>query len=214
MSTIVTKKNAAKLSLSRIRLFVQLSVMVLMFAGIIRMSGWVFGLAAIAALFLGPVFCGWICPFGFIQEMIGEIGKKIRSRLNIEFPVLHSKLKLVRYAMLGFEIALAIAVVQNTIVISDTIKYAAVAAVIVLNLISQRFFCKYLCPVGAVLSITNLFKVFAVKKEHACPECGACRKKCMMNVEMSTIGSNRDTACISCFKCLESCPGGKEYLHF
>ena len=86
--------------------------------------------------------------------------------------------------------------------------------IFLLNLLSQRFFCKIICPLGALLSITNLLKVFTVKKESSCPNCGKCGSECMMNVDLEERGDNRDPACIGCFKCVDACPGSGSYLHF
>ena len=164
MSTLTAAEPRKRFSISILRLCVQLSFLILMFTGVINMSGWIFGLAAAAAVIAGPVFCGWICPFGFMQETTGKLGSKIRKRLNFRLPELHARLKLLRYAVLGFWIVLTAAVYQNNIIITDSILYAVLCGIIFLNLLED--------------------------------------------------GSNRDTACISCFQCLDSCPGGKKYLHF
>ncbi len=121
---------------------------------------------------------------------------------------------MLRYFILGAEILLMIILIRNGAAVPVYLKAAVAAAALVLNLFSQRFFYKYLCPIGSLLGLTNLFKIFAVKKEAECLNCLKCESKCIMNVPLAEKGNNRDTACISCLRCIDACPGNKEYLHF
>ena len=172
-------------------------------------------LLAVAA---GPVFCGWICPFGTFQEFLAKIGRKIfGKRYNTMIPRRIDKpLRYLRYAVALWVIYVTARSAQ--LVFADYDPYyalfnfwsgevaltafIALAAVVVLSLFIDRPFCKYACPYGAVLGIFNLFRVFGIRRNaETCIDCKACDRACPMNIEVSTSGRVRDHQCISCLKC-------------
>ena len=176
-------------------------------------------------VFLGPVFCGWICPLGSIQEWFGKLGKKIfKRRFNRMIPYKVDRiLRYLRYVMLGW--VLYMTAVTGTLVFSDIDPYFALfnfwrsevaiggvfilAVVLVLSLIVERPFCKYACPYGAVLGVFNLFRIFKIRRRPStCIDCKACDRSCPMNIPVSTSGAVRDHQCISCLKCTSEqvCP--------
>ena len=176
-------------------------------------------------VFLGPVFCGWICPLGSIQEWFGKLGKKIfKRRFNRMIPYKVDRiLRYLRYLMLGW--VLYMTAVTGTLVFSDIDPYFALfnfwrsevaiggviilAVVLVLSLIVERPFCKYACPYGAVLGVFNLFRIFKIRRRPStCIDCKACDRSCPMNIPVSTSGAVRDHQCISCLKCTSEqvCP--------
>lgn len=177
------------------------------------------------AIFLGPVFCGWVCPMGSIQEFLGKIGKKIfKKKYNTFVPdKLHSVFRYSRYLVL-------ILVLYNTFLSGKLLfeqidpYYAlfrfftgevAVTAYIILgitllsSLFVERPFCKYACPYGAFLGLTNKIRIFPIRrKDSTCKHCSACDKACPMNINISGKTVIRDQQCISCLKCTseEICP--------
>ena len=176
-------------------------------------------------VFLGPVFCGWICPLGSIQEWFGKLRKKIfKRRFNRMIPYKVDRiLRYLRYVMLGW--VLYMTAVTGTLVFSDIDPYFALfnfwrsevaiggviilAVVLVLSLIVERPFCKYACPYGAVLGVFNLFRIFKIRRRPStCIDCKACDRSCPMNIPVSTSGAVRDHQCISCLKCTSEqvCP--------
>jgi len=176
-------------------------------------------------VFLGPVFCGWICPLGSIQEWFGKLGKKIfKRRFNRLIPYEVDRiLRYLRYVMLGWVIYMT--AVTGTLVFSDIDPYFALfnfwtsevasggviilAVVLVLSLIVERPFCKYACPYGAVLGAFNLFRIFKIRRRRStCIDCKACDRSCPMNIPVSTGGAVRHHQCITCLKCTseQACP--------
>lgn len=181
----------------------------------------VFALAILA----GPVFCGWICPFGAFQEWIGKIGKKLfKKRFNRFIPYRFDKwLRYLRYLVLAWVIYMT--AVSGQLIFADYDPYFALfnfwtgevaiagfiilGITILLSLFVERPFCKYACPYGAVLGIFNLFRVFGIRRnKKTCINCKACDKNCPMNIPLSTAGRVRDHQCISCMECTSEqvCP--------
>jgi polyferredoxin len=176
-------------------------------------------------LFLGPVFCGWVCPFGSIQEWFGKLGKKIfKRRFNGLIPYKVDRyLRYLRYLMLGWVVYMT--AMSGTLIFSDIDPYFALfnfwtsevaiggliilAVVLVLSLLVERPFCKYACPYGAVLGFFNLFRIFKIRRKPAtCIDCKACDKSCPMNIPVSSSGAVRHHQCITCLKCTseQACP--------
>lgn len=181
----------------------------------------VFGLALLA----GPVFCGWICPFGSFQEWIAGIGRKIfGKKYNTMIPEkLDSVLRYLRYAVAAW--VLYVTARSAELIFADYDPYyalfnfwsgevaltafVALAAVLLLSLFIERPFCKYACPYGAVLGLFNLFRIFGIRRNpETCIDCKLCDRACPMNIEVSTAGRVRNHQCISCLKCSseQSCP--------
>jgi len=179
-------------------------------------------------LFLGPVFCGWVCPFGSIQEWFGKLGKKIfKRRFNRLIPYKVDRiLRYLRYLMLGWVVYMT--AVTGTLVFADIDPYFALfnfwtsevaiggviilVAVLVLSLLVERPFCKYACPYGAVLGVFNLFRIFKVRRNTTtCINCKACDRTCPMNIPVSTSGAVRHHQCITCLRCTseQACPVDK-----
>ncbi len=179
---------------------------------------------ALAFLF-GPVFCGWVCPLGTIQEWIGKRGRKIfKRRYNHFVPASVDRvMRYGRYLVLVW--VLYVTAVSGTLIFADYDPYFALfqfwsgevawtALVILgmtlsLSLFVERPWCKYACPYGAVLGLTNLFRVFQIRRVAAtCTLDGACHKLCPMNIDVSTKEIVRDHQCISCLECTSEavCP--------
>ncbi len=174
---------------------------------------------------LGPVFCGWVCPLGSIQEWLGKLGKRlIKKKFNRLISYRFDRvLRYLRYVMLGW--VLYATAVTAKLVFADFDPYFALfrfwtgevaitsliilGAVLVTSLFVERTFCKYACPYGALLGLFNLFRVFKVRRNsETCIDCGACDKNCPMNIPVSTSRIVRDPQCITCMKCTseEFCP--------
>lgn len=177
------------------------------------------------AVAFGPVFCGWICPFGTVQEWISKLGRKIfKRRHNTFIPTkIDRVLRYLRYVVLGLVIFMTAR--SGELLFANVDPYyalfnfwtgeVAISAFVVLAIVLtaalfvERPFCKYACPYGAVLGLTNLFRLFGIKRNATtCINCKACDRACPMNIEVSTAGTVRDHQCISCLECSSetACP--------
>lgn len=183
-------------------------------------------IAFLMALLFGPVFCGWVCPLGTIQEWVASIGKKLfkRRQYNHFIPAkIDNVLRYTRYLVLVW--VLYMTAVTGKLIFSDIDPYfalfnfwsseVAVGGLIVLgvtllaSLFVERPWCKYACPYGAVLGLTNLFRVFSIRRQAStCRLDGACDITCPMNIQVSSKSVVRNHQCISCLECTSEakCP--------
>lgn len=182
-------------------------------------------LSFLLAILFGPILCGWFCPLGSIQEWFSKIGRKIfKKKFNRFIPYKIDKyLRFLRYGALAWVIY--ITATSATLVFSDYDPYNALfnlwsselsliglgilVLTLVLSLFVERPWCKYVCPYGALLGITNLFRIFKIKRNStSCTSCELCDNACPMNIKVSNSVSVRNHQCISCLVCTseEACP--------
>jgi polyferredoxin len=186
----------------------------------------------ILALLLGRVFCGWICMFGWIQEIPAWLGKWIfKKRFTvpsaIDKPLRYLKY-IVLFAVLYFTWKMA------ALVISPYDPFAAYAHMpagftsmideyligtiiligsFVLSFFYDRVFCKYLCPLGAFLGLFSKISSYKIKRdEETCIHCNKCTKSCPVNIDVAKLKSVTDAECINCLECVTVCPTKKETL--
>ncbi len=182
------------------------------------------------AILFGPVFCGWVCPFGSIQEWFGGIGRKLfkKRRYNRFIPAkIDYYLRFLRYLVLAWVIYMT--AVTGKLIFQEYDPYyalfnfwtseVAVIGLVILglslvgSLFVERPWCKYACPYGAVLGITNLFRVFKIRRTAStCKLDGACDIYCPMNIPVSQKVVVRDHQCISCLECTSegALPGSRD----
>ncbi len=171
-----------------------------------------------AALLMGPLFCGWICPFGTFQELISRIGKRIFGKKHNRFiPYRYDRyLRYLRYVVLVW--VLFMTARSGEILFANVDPYYALFqfwtgevalsgiimlfAVMIASFFVERPFCKYFCPYGAVLGIFNLFRIIPLRRNSkTCISCRKCDRSCPMNIPVSSLGTVRNHQCISCYQC-------------
>jgi polyferredoxin len=191
----------------------------------IRSSAFIlFGIVLFLSVLFGPVFCGWICPFGSVQELISKAGKKLFKNKFNNFinPKLDSVLRYTRYLVLIY--ILYITAKSGYLIFKDFDPYSTLfgfwrefsigglvilAIVILMSFIMERPWCKYLCPYGAMLGITNTFRIFKIQRNPtACISCNACNKSCPMNIDIEKNINVKNHQCITCLDCTSenACP--------
>lgn len=185
----------------------------------------ILGIVLFLGILFGPVFCGWVCPLGTVQEFVGKIGKKIFKNKYNHFITyqLDKYLRFLRYAVAVWVIY--ITAVSGKLLFSNIDPYHAlfnfwtseitIAGIVVLSLtllaslFVERPWCKYTCPFGAILGLTNFVRIFKLRRnEETCIGCKKCTKECPMNIDVATQETIKDHQCISCLKCTSesACP--------
>ena len=179
----------------------------------------------------GRFFCGFLCSFGAMQDLLWFFGKRIPVR-----PVISQKadrvLKFLKYGVLIF-IVLGIwsfGVFGDTVWSPWTVfgmytspfkgfpnelMFLSVGGALLLvimlgSLFIERFFCKYLCPLGALFTLASRFRIFKVKRDSAkCnSRCRVCTRKCAMSIPLYQHDAVNSGECINCMKCTAACAMG------
>jgi len=189
-----------------------------------------------AVLVLGVVlsrfFCGWICAFGALQGVFGWLGKKIFKRRFVVPPKADRVLRWIKYPLLV--VIIYFTWTTGTLVIRPydpvaayghlsaglpavwaefAVGFVLLILTLVLSMLYERAFCKYVCPMGAINAILGRIPLFRIKRESkTCISCSKCDRVCPMNVEVSTADTVSSPECIGCMECVTSCPTGKNTL--
>lgn len=187
------------------------------------------GAVFIMTIIAGRVFCGWICPLG----TLGEFSSSIASKLNIrkrELPEsLDRKLRYLKYLLLILIIYFTWK--MGTLVWRDYdpwVAYMHLSAgwsemiekpvafivlfvtVIMASLFIERFWCRYLCPLGALLAPLQKLSLIKVRRsEEHCIHCHLCSKTCPVRLDPEAHEVTVSGECISCGRCVEKCPEEK-----
>ena len=183
------------------------------------------GIAFFLVILVGPAFCGWVCPLGTVEELIGKIGRRIfKKKYNTFIPASIDKyLRYLRYGVLIWVVYVTATTMQ--LVFADYDPYYALfnfwtgevplTAIVILaltligSLFIERPFCKYGCPYGALLGLFNKVRIFTIRRNPStCINCKACDRACPMNIQVSTASAVRDHQCVTCLKCTSEavCP--------
>lgn len=181
--------------------------------------------ALLLGVLFGPVICGWVCPLGTVQEWIAGLGRRLLGkRYNRMLPIkLDAALRFLRYVLMTLVVVNT--AISGKLMFQDIDPYyalfsfwtgeVAISAYIMLgltlslSLLVERPWCKYACPYGAFLGLTNLIRMLPVRRSAAsCISCHACDRACPMNIEVSATTAVRNHQCISCLKCTSeaACP--------
>ena len=202
----------------------------------VKIPYYVVGLLVFFGALLGRAVCGFLCPFGFLQELIHRIpfpkkiksfrGDKLLRRLKYLILALLVVLPLFfaltpffcKYlcpagTLAGVLLALADAAVRPLLGGLFAWKAAVLFALIALSLMIWRPFCKYLCPLGAVYGFFNRFALFRGELDaDKCVRCGKCAAACRMGAEPT--GNINSVECIRCGDCVRACPTGAIKMGF
>lgn len=167
-------------------------------------------------------FCGWICPFGSLQEWIGIVGRKLLGKRFNPTGRWDRLLRPLKYAVLVAIVGLTWW--TGSLVFRDydpflaffhlgghleELKWAYVILGIVLigSLFVERFFCKYACPLGAVIGILGKAGITHIERDtNDCKECNLCQKQCPSHVEFLPHRVIRSAECNHCLDCVVDCP--------
>jgi hypothetical protein len=146
------------------------------------------GFTVVTTLFWGRVFCGFLCPFGALQDFMERV---IPKRFRREMPRgVHERAWLVKYAALV--VVLAPAVVGSDVSIfqyfepfgtvfffsASALLWVIAAGILVATAIVPRFYCRYMCPLGAALAVASNVSPFRIRRVEQCSVCKVCEQRC------------------------------------
>jgi ferredoxin len=178
----------------------------------------------IAALLFRRVFCGKICAFGALQELFARLGRRIFGKRLVLPAAIDKPARWLKYVMLAFIVIMSFATASlfirpydpwaafHHILSVELFSGFAVGLVLLVvslvgSMLYDRFFCKYLCPMGGFLGLVNRAGWFRIKRNNeTCTHCLACNKACPMNIPVESLAQVNTSECINCNLCVASCP--------
>ena len=205
-----------------------------------HISYYVFGILILFGTLLGRVVCGFLCPFGWFQELLHKIPTKKFSTRHfriltwlkygiLEVFVVALPMTVVNEIGLGdpffckyicpagileggIPLSLVNGSIRSSLGVLFTWKSCVLLGLIVLAVFFYRPFCKWVCPLGAFYALFNKISFFrlAVDKDK-CTACGACSRACQMDVDV--FRQPNHTECIRCGDCISACPRGAVTVH-
>lgn len=177
---------------------------------------------ALATLITGRVFCGWICPLGALNKFVSAGSRKIGIKQIKLPPYLDKYMRYLKYAILL--LILSTTWKFGTLTFRDYDPWAAwmhltagwselsngmliLFGLLFVGLFVERFWCRYLCPLGAALALISRFSLIKVfREESACINCGKCTSACPVGLTPDKDILQNDGECIACGKCFSACP--------
>ena len=175
------------------------------------------GAAAVTMILWGrAVYCGWLCPFGALQELINVFARYIKVP-QFELPwAIHERLWAIKYlillALFGMSMEslstaeqfAEIEPFKTTFLLKFDREWPFVlyaSALLFINIFNRKFFCRYLCPLGAALSTSNSIRLFSWLRRR--PECGQPCKTCAKECEIQAINPDGEINMRECHYCLD-----------
>ena len=192
-----------------------------------RFPYYILGLLMFFGAFLGRAVCGFLCPFGWLQELLNLIPFYKKNRFRADRP-----LRILKYLILavmvvflpiavkltpffckyicpagtasGILLAISDRLVASSLGFLFTWKAIILGVVLTASMIVWRPFCKYICPLGAIYGIFNRFSVIRMHYDPGrCVSCSSCADACRMNID--PVKEINHPECIRCGNCVRAC---------
>ncbi len=202
-------------------------------------SFYIVGFLLAVGVLLGRFVCGFLCPFGLIQELLYKIPLK-----KLKLP---KWMKYVKYAILVIFVLLWPVLIVNIVGMGDPAfcqficpsgtltgalpllaadealrstagflfawKAFLLICILLFSVMVYRFFCRVLCPLGAIYGLTNKISLYQLKVDaEKCIHCGKCKQVCLMDVD--PVKAPQSAECIRCGACAAACPTGAIRIGF
>jgi len=178
------------------------------------------GSLGLLTLGLSGSFCGWLCPFGALQDLFAWVGRVLlRGRRYFVPARLHAWLKHLRWAVLALIVWMSAKYAVLWFAHYDpfraffhfkfetTLAIVLVVVTVLGGVLVERFFCLYACPLGALVGGVGLVGAIKVRRdEAACVDCSLCARVCPSRISVDTATVVRDQHCTMCTECVEVCP--------
>lgn len=204
-------------------------------------SYYITGFLILLGVLLGRFICGFLCPFGWLQELLHKVPSKKLSTKKLK------PLTYLKYIILLLAVVLLPALAVNDVGMGDPFfckyicpqgvlegaiplslvnegiraalgtlfvqKLFILIAAVVLSILFYRPFCKWICPLGAFYALLNKISLLEIKMdEQKCVSCGKCAASCKMDVDVRKTPNHAE--CIRCGKCITACPAEALCFHY
>ncbi len=179
----------------------------------------------------GKSFCSWVCPIGFISEHVGEFGDNLQKKFFgkvYKLPrIIDYPLRSLKYLIMGFFVWSILSMSADQLkgfldspynkvadlklwfFFVDITRYSltVLAILFILSIPIKHFWCRYLCPYGALLGIFSLLSLNKIKRDkNTCIDCNLCTKACPHSIKVHKVNYVISDECTTCLSCVEVCP--------
>ncbi len=166
------------------------------------------------------LFCGWICPFGALQELLYKMRIKFtRYKHSLEFSDTNiRRLRLIRFGIFLVLLGISFYSLRAAEIFSEIEPFKTtwniglfnrlwpyglyVLVLLILGGLSYRFFCRFLCPLGAGLAFISFFPLIPLPRRKACVSCRLCYQDCEPHAISKKDGHINAAECLGCFECV------------
>ncbi|RPJ43065.1 MAG: 4Fe-4S binding protein [Chloroflexi bacterium] len=187
----------------------------------------------VTGFLLRSSFCGWVCPLGFLQEMVSSLSRFIQKRVpgfrraiasvkkrGARLAFLDRYLRSLKYLILAWAVIGAAywgvmvfrdydpwSALINLAEFSFTFGFAVLIIILAASFVVERPWCRYACPLGAASGIVGKFSPVYLKREaSACTNCKICTRACPMGLDVHNVDTIKSADCITCLECVGACP--------
>ena len=194
----------------------------------IHPSGLFIFLAIVASgLLLKKSFCSWLCPIGTISESLWKFGKRLFGRnvnVNrwIDYPLRSIKYLLLFFflwSVIGMDVSSLKAFIHSPynkmadvrmyLFFAEITQFAlwTIITLVLLSVFIKNFWCRYLCPYGALLGIAGFFSPLKISRDlTSCIDCELCTKACPSSIKVHALDRVWSDECTGCLECVQVCP--------
>ncbi|WP_017754207.1 4Fe-4S binding protein [Calidifontibacillus oryziterrae] len=187
-----------------------------------------FTIIVFSSILFRKAFCGWLCPVGTMSEFLGKIGKNLFKK-QFEPPkwlsVILSSLKYLLLIAFAKVIIFDMPIIASIDFINSPYNKIAdikmmlffleisafslkvIVILMLLSLFIKNFWCRFLCPYGALIGLGSLFQLSKIKRnELTCIDCNQCTRACPQGIKVAQKKAVMTPECTACFSCIEACP--------
>jgi polyferredoxin len=181
----------------------------------------------LSSLMLKKSFCAWLCPVGTVSEALWKLGRKLFRR-NFALPrLLDVSLRSLKYVLLAFFLGIIASLSMEALssfmqapfgIIADVkmlnfflefgmLGFGVLAGLVLASILVQNFWCRYLCPYGALMGIVSVLSPAKIRRDvEACIDCGKCARICPSRLPVDQLIQIRSMECTACMECVAACP--------